>query len=80
MVEIDSDGGPKYRSKMCINDDEAKHGMGCISERAQAEKFHIQIIFGGVLLYGCTVKHILAYFRIVLGVLKHHYATLKLKK
>ena len=32
-----------------------------------------------MLLYGRTAKQILVYLRIVLDVLKHHHATLKLK-
>ena len=33
-----------------------------------------------VLLYGRTVKQILTYFKTLLNVLKHHHATLKLKR
>ena len=33
-----------------------------------------------LLLYGSTAEQILAYFRTVLDVLKHHHDTLKLKK
>ena len=39
-----------------------------------------QIIVDDVLLYGCTDENILVYFRTVLGFLKHHIPTLKLKK
>ena len=39
-----------------------------------------KIIVDDVLLCGHTANHILAYFRTVVGVLKHHSATLKLKK
>ena len=39
-----------------------------------------KIIVGDVLLYGYTAEQILAYFRTVLDFLKHHRATLKLKK
>ena len=39
-----------------------------------------KIIVDNVLLYGCTSKKLLEYFRTVLDVLKHHLATLKLKK
>ena len=39
-----------------------------------------KIIVGGVLLYGRTSEQILDYFRTVLDILKHHRATLKLKK
>ena len=39
-----------------------------------------KIIFGDVLLYRCTSRQLLDYFRTVLDVLKHHRATLKLKK
>ena len=38
------------------------------------------IIIDYVLLYGYTAEQLLAYFRTVLDVLKHHHATLKLKK
>ena len=39
-----------------------------------------KIIAADVLLYGCTAKKILYYFRTVLDVLKYHRATLKLEK
>ena len=39
-----------------------------------------KIIVNYVLLYGRTSRQILDYFRTVLDVLKHHCATLKLKK
>ena len=39
-----------------------------------------KIIVDDVLLYGCKAKQLLVYFRTVLGVLKQHSATLKLKK
>ena len=39
-----------------------------------------KIIVDDVLLYGRTSRQILDYFRTVLDVLKHHRATLKLKK
>ena len=39
-----------------------------------------KIIVDDVLLYERTAKKILAYFRTVLDVLKHHRATLKLKR
>ena len=42
--------------------------------------FASKIILDGVLLYGRTARQILAYFRTVVGVLKHHRTTLKLKK
>ena len=42
--------------------------------------FASKIIFGDVLLYGHTARHLLYYFRTVLSVLKRHRATLKLKK
>ena len=35
------------------------------------------IIVDDVVMYGLTAKKILAYFRKVLDVLKHHHATLK---
>ena len=38
-----------------------------------------KIIFYDVLLYGCTAKQFLAYFRTFLDVLEHQRATLKLK-
>ena len=38
-----------------------------------------EIVVDNVLLCGCTTKHILAYFRTVLDVLKHHHNTLRLK-
>ena len=38
-----------------------------------------KVIVGGVLLYGCTAKQLLAYFRTILGFLKHHPAIIKLK-
>ena len=38
------------------------------------------IIVDDVLLYGRTAKQHIAYLRIVLDVLRHHHATLKLKK
>ena len=42
--------------------------------------FTSKIIVYDVLLYGITAEYILAYFRTVLDFLKHHRATLKLKK
>ena len=39
-----------------------------------------KITVDGVLLYGCTADHILAYFRTFLDFLKHHRTTLKLKR
>ena len=39
-----------------------------------------KIIVDDALLYGCTAGQLLAYFITVLDVLKHHRATLKLKK
>ena len=38
------------------------------------------VIVDDVLLYGRTDEQLLAYFRTVLDFLKHHHATLKLKK
>ena len=36
--------------------------------------------YGDMLVYGRTSEHLLAYFRTVLDVLKHHYYTLNTKK
>ena len=44
------------------------------------KKCCIKINFDYVLLYGRTAKQLLSYFRTVLEALKHHCATLKLKK
>ena len=41
--------------------------------------FCIEIIVDDVLLYGRTTEQLLAYFRAVMYVLKHHRNTLKLK-
>ena len=57
-----------------------KNGMGHTSQRTWFENAASKIIVYGVLLYGRTAEQLLAYFRTVLGVLKHHCATLKLKK
>ena len=38
-----------------------------------------KIIADDVLLYGCTAQQLLAYFRTVLDVLKHHRDTIKPK-
>ena len=48
-----------------------EHGFKNISSKS---------IDDDVLLYGRTYKQLLAYFRTVLDSLKHHHATLKLKK
>ena len=42
--------------------------------------FASKIIVDDVLLYGRTSEQLLAYFRTVLDFIKHHHATLKLKK
>ena len=79
-VESDAYGGPKCSSNICGNEDESKNGMGKTSQRTWFEIFCIHIIVDDVLLYGRTAGHCLEYFRTVLDVLKHHHATLKLKK
>ena len=54
--------------------------MGHTSQRTWFKIVASKIIFGDMLLYGCTARQILAYCISVLGVLKPHSATLKLKK
>ena len=54
--------------------------MGHTSQRTWFEIFESKIIVDDVLLYGRTADQLLAYFRTVLDVLKHHHTTLKLKK
>ena len=54
--------------------------MGHTSEIMWFENFASAIIVDGVTLYGSTSEQLVDYFRTVLDVLKHHHATLKLKK
>ena len=51
-----------------------------ISQERGLKMLHQKIIVGDLLLYGRTFKQLLSYFRTVLNFLKHHHATLKLKK
>ena len=39
-----------------------------------------KFIVDDVLMYGCTSEKILAYFKTILDILKHHRTTLKLKR
>ena len=78
-VGTDTYGGPKCRSNIGINDDEATNGMRYISKGAPAENITSKIIVDDVLLYVCTTKYLREYSRTVLDVLKHHHDTLKLK-
>ena len=80
LVESDAYWVTKFRYNICINDDEAKKVMGHTRKRTWIEMFCIKIIVDDVLMYGSTAEHILDYSRTVLNVLKHHCATLKLKK
>ena len=66
--------GPKYISNIFSNDDEA------LAKERGLKNVASKNIVDDVLLYGRTSRHIIAYFRTVLDVLKHHRATLKLKK
>ena len=63
---------------MCGNDVEATKWMRHIIKGAWYEKLSIKIIVDNVLLYGYTSDHVYEYFRTVLGVLKHHRATINL--
>ena len=54
--------------------------MGRTKKRMWFKAVASIIIIDDVLLYGYTAEQLLAYFRTVLDVLKHHHATLKLKK
>ena len=80
MVEIDSYGGPKCRSKICNNDDEATNVMGHTIQITWVEKCCLKNIVDDVLLYGRKSWQLLDYLRTVLDVLKQHHTTLKLKR
>ena len=54
--------------------------MGHTSQIMSFEKCRITIIVDDVLLYGCTAGQLLSYFITVIDVIKHHCATLKLKR
>ena len=51
-----------------------------LAEERGLKKCIYKIIVDDVLLYGRTAGQLLAYFRTVLDVLKHHRVTKKLKK
>ena len=51
-----------------------------IAKECGLENFVSKCIVDYVLFYVCTPNQLLAYFRTVLDVLKHHRATLKTKK
>ena len=51
-----------------------------LSKERCLKVFASKTIFDDVLLYGRTSRQILAYFRTILDLCKHHRATLKLKK
>ena len=51
-----------------------------LSKKRSLENVSSQIIVDHVLLYVRTFSQLIAYFRTLLGVLKHHRATLKPKK
>ena len=72
-MEGNSYGIPKSSSKICSNDDEATNVMDSLKH------FSSKLIVDDVLLYWHTAKQLLEYFRTVLGVLKQHQDTLKLK-
>ena len=80
MVEGGSYWVVKHSSNICGNYDEDIKVMVQLRKVAQTEKCCIKIIVGDVLLYGITAEHLLAYFQTVIGVLKHHRATQKMKK
>ena len=79
-VEGDAYGGPKWGSNIFSNDDEATYLMGQTSQRTWFENIASKIIIDDVLLYRRTSKQLLDCFITVLDGLKHHHATLKLKK
>ena len=80
MLESDVYGGPKYRSNICSNYDEATNGMVKLAKYGGLKCFASKIIVDDVLLYGITAEQLLAYFITVLDVIKHHRDTLKLEK
>ena len=53
---------------------------GTLSKERGLKNFASKIIYDDMLFYGRTAEQLLDYFRTVLYVLKHHHATLKLKK
>ena len=59
---------------------ELKMEWGTLAQERGLKMFVSKIIFDDVLMYGHTEGQILDCFRTVLYVLKHHCATLKLKK
>ena len=69
-VESDDYGGPKRRSNIHSNDDEAKNVMGHTNQRTWFEKCCIIVFVDDVLLYGQTAKQLLDYFRTVLDIPK----------
>ena len=64
---------------MFSNGYEAKKLMGTLSKERELEIFASKIIVDDVLLCELKEKQLLEYFIIVLNVLKHHCATLKIK-
>ena len=79
-MEGDAYGSTKFRPNICGNDDKYTKGLQHISKLFQAKNTAPKIIVDDVLLYGHTPYNLLAYFRTVMGVQKHHNATLKLNK
>ena len=78
-VEIYSYVETSCISNICINYDYDTNGMGHTSSGIWFENVASKIIVGDVLLYERTAEQLLYYFRTVLGVLKQHCTTLKLK-
>ena len=77
-VESDAYWGPKFSSNICRNNDEVKNEWGTRVKECGLKNVASNIFSDGVLLYGRTNEQLLAYFRTVLGVLKHKWDTLKL--
>ena len=50
-----------------------------VAKEREFKFFAYKTIVDDVLLYGCTSRQLLDYFRTVVDVLKHHRATLKIK-
>ena len=79
VVEIDAYGRPKLSSRICSNSNEAKMEWDTLAKERGLVFFNSKTIVNDVLLYGSTAQQILDYLRKIMGVLKHHHTTLKMK-
>ena len=79
VVKGDSYWVIKHSYNIRFNYYESTKAMAHISKGAQTGRCSIKILVDGVFLYGHISEQLLECFRTVLGILKHHSDTLKMK-